>query len=164
MFCPMSAITGKKHHKDFSHPLCCFEALDFDICCLSTLVQILVYVVIVLWIPNVLQIKMWWACAPNCSWDRDSGCCCLATGRFRACRLAVEWKYGQLSRETSAWPVIPLYGLEARRRKWIILPRGAVPNWDVAGVPCACQSSVGLAGRFWRSPHTNHTGSAKTIL
>lgn len=57
MFCPMSAIAGRKHNKDLSGPLCCFEALDFDICSLSTVLQMLVDAVILLWSPTVLQIK-----------------------------------------------------------------------------------------------------------
>lgn len=40
-----------------------------------------------------------------------------ATRRLRAYRLSVEQEYGELGRGKPAWPLIPLYGLEAWRRK-----------------------------------------------
>lgn len=83
------------------------------------------------------------------------------TGRFRACGLGVEHRYGELSGGKSAWPGIPLHGLEAWRGKWIILPRGAVPNCNVVGVSCARYSSIGPAEGERLNPRA---GSAKKIL
>lgn len=84
MFCPMSAIADKKHNKDLSGPLCCFEALHFDICSLSTQVQMLVYVVILLCSLNVLQEKHDEPVLQNWSWDRDSGWCCVGHRKIQS--------------------------------------------------------------------------------
>lgn len=85
-------------------------------------------------------------------------------GKLIACRSGVEQEYDKLNRGKPA--VIPPYGLDVWRRKWIILLRGDVLSCNVTGIFYAYHGSVGPASGFWRRliVHTSCTGSAKKIL
>lgn len=122
------------------------EAKHFDISSLHTLLQVLAHGMVFLWSSTALQSIPQWAHAEKLGLGKRPWLLLAqGTGRFRACGLGMEHKYGELSGGKSSWPGIPLLGLEAWRGKWIILLRGAVPSCNVIGVSCAHHSSIGPA-------------------